>query len=220
MSIDIYKAIMQGGGLNLSSPSITLGSDAIRDITSLQTSLDDPLLEPLVDSSVLSATKSTINTANISANSSLDHMTTTVNDSLILTSRSNAINKLDARVDGLPKGCDNTSNLFGSIQGEADEAFTQAQSKANELNKGIADFLEDKISSTELESMMTSASSSIGTAVASISSLTNGEQSLGMTLLDKLAAYSQSQTIETLWKDPCTQGVLQTVLPKNIKDLL
>ncbi|MDC5718263.1 DUF7217 family protein [Vibrio europaeus] len=219
MSIDVYKAIMSGG-LNLSSPSVNLGNDAIRDISALESELDNPLLEPLVDTSILSSTKTAIRAANTSANASVFHMTSTLNNSLTLTSRSNAINKLDAKADGVAKGCSNTTNMFGSIQGETDSAFSEMQTKANELSQGISDLLAGVIDASELESMMTSVSDAIGTVVASVESLVSKEQELGKDLIQKMEANSVAQAISTLWKDPCTQAVLDTVLPQNIKDLL
>lgn len=219
MSIDVYKAIMSGG-LNLSSPSVNLGNDAIRDISALESELDNPLLEPLVDTSILSSTKTAIRAANTSANASVFHMTSTLNNSLTLTSRSNAINKLDAKADSVAKGCSNTTNMFGSIQGETDSAFSEMQTKANELSQGISDLLAGVIDASELESMMTSVSDAIGTVVASVESLVSKEQELGKELIQKLEANSVAQVISTLWKDPCTQAVLDTVLPQNIKDLL
>lgn len=219
MSIDVYKAIM-GGGLNLSSPSVDLGNDAIRDISALESELDNPLLVSLIDSSVLTTTKASIRAANTSANASVFHMTSTVNSSLTLTSRSNSINKLDAKADGVTKGCDNTLNMFGSIQGESDSAFNEMQSKANELMQGISDLLSGVIDASELESMMASVSDAIGTVVANVETLVSKEQELGKELIQKMEANSVAQAISALWKDPCTQAVLDTVLPQNIKDLL
>ena len=217
---NLYKAL-QSGGLTLSSPSIGIAKSATAELDALSVALDDPLLElMLVDPSILTSTRNAVKVANYSANSSMSHMTTTVNNSLQTSSLTKAINTLDSMVDGLPSGCTNTANLFGSIQGESDSDFTELTGFASELTEGLGDFLFGVIDKDELELMMGSISESLGTTVANVESLIKKEVSHYGELINKQQALALSQSIERLFNDDCTKSIMDTVLPQGIKDLL
>ena len=217
---DLYKAI-QSGGLTLSSPSIGIAKNATSELDALSVALDDPSLELMfIDPAILTSTKNAVKAANLSANSSMSHMTTTANNSLQTSSLTKAINTLDAKVDGLPSGCTNTANLFGSIQGESDSDFTELTAFASELIKGLGDFLSGLIDKDELELMMGSISESLGTTVANVESLIKKEVGHLGELINKQQALALSQSIERLFNDDCTKSIMDTVLPPEIKDLL
>jgi len=217
---DLYKAI-QSGGLNLSSPSIIVGNSAIAKLDELNLALDNPQLELLmVDPLLIESTKTAVENAKTSASGSVGHMSKIANEALQISSATKAVNTLDAKVDGVAAGCSNTTNVFGSIQGESDADFDELAATAEELIVGIDDFIATQIELDVFEQLMRDISARLATTIAKVATLINKEQVQYTDVVGKLQSLSQSQQVDRLWQDPCTKAVMETVLPDELKDLL
>lgn len=217
---DLYKKI-QSGGLALSSPSIDLAAQSTAQLGALTGALSNPkLIELGVSSGFISSTIASIESSAVAANASVAHMTQTANNSLEMSSQTMGVNKLDAMADGIAQGCDNTMNLFASIQGDSDAFFNDIESQTNALMNSINDLLAGRINLSAFESAINSCLSEVATAVASVDNLIAKEKAHYGEVLNKMKSLSAAQAIDRLWQNDCTKALMETVLPDDIKGLL
>ncbi len=219
MNSDIYNKILSNG-LQMSSPSIDVGNSALVAVNHA-----DSVLAPLenlgvIDNDILQSTRSSLSKANSGVTSTVSHIALTANDSLRLSSMTNQVNNLDALVYGVPSTCFNSEALFSSVNGVCDEALNTISDTAEQISEKVADYTNDLISASELEAFLSSMAVFFQSDVDSLALQLIAENALLTELKNKIQASSTAQSIEALWKNPCTQSVLDTTLPSDIKALL
>ncbi len=219
MNSDIYNKILSNG-LQMSSPSIDVGNNALVAVNQA-----DSVLAPLenlgvIDNDILQSTRSSLSKANSGVTSTVSHIALTANDSLRLSSMTNQVNNLDAQVQGVPSSCFNSEALFSSVNGGSDELFTALGDIAGQISQKVADYLSGVINISELESFLSNTWGFLQSNIDGLASKLAAENQLLTELKNKIQASSMAQSIEALWKNPCTQSVLDTTLPSDIKSLL
>lgn len=219
MNVDIYNKI-RTAGLDMSSPAIGVGNQAISAVNQADQALQPLEALGVIDSNLLQGVRSSLNLANGSLIGSVSHITSTANDALRLSSMAQQVNKLDALSSAVPSSCFNTEALFASVNGACDEMFDGIGGMANDISKKVSDYLLGVISSSELEAFLSGISSEIQAGIDFLSDRLESETALFSELKDKVLASSLAQSIESLWNNPCTQSILETTLPPDIKALL
>ncbi|MBF4249585.1 DUF7217 family protein [Vibrio anguillarum] len=219
MNIDIYNKI-KSGGLVMTSPAVDVGNQALSQVNQA-----DQALEPLeslgiIDLGVLQTARSALSLSNSSLTGSVTHIASTANDSLRLSSMAQQVNKLDALSNQVPSSCFNSEAMFASVNGACDELFNQIGGVASEISKKVSDYLSGLIDASELESYLAGVGGLLQGGIDGLASKLSSETGLLKEMAEKIQASSLAQSIEALWKNECTQGVLDTTLPPDIKALL
>ncbi|WP_140347607.1 DUF7217 family protein [Vibrio parahaemolyticus] len=219
MNIDIYNKI-RTSGLSMTSPAVDVGNQALNQVNQA-----DQALQPLenlgvIDLGVLQDARNALSSANNGLTGSVSHIANTANDSLRLSSMAQQVNKLDALSNQVPSSCFNSEALFASVNGACDELFNQIGSLASDISSKVADYFSGVISISELESFLSGIGGMLSEAVDGLASKLAAESELLNEMAEKIKASSLAQSIEALWKNECTQAVLDTTLPPDIKALL
>ncbi len=220
LNLDIYQLIMSNG-LTVSNPAIDAGRETNAQLAALETELNDPALDLLnIDMSVLTSARDSITSTNTNVIGSVNTMATTADNAIQMSSMAQQVNRLDAMVDGIPASCANTTELFGSIQGESDAAFAVVNESAGALSQAIKDFTAGLIDAIEFEALLTTLTGYMSAADLELSGLLSKEAAKAAEVKNKIMSSAIAQNIAMLWDNPCSQAVMNDVLPDDIKGLL
>lgn len=219
MNIDLYKHI-QANGLNMTSPAVGIGNNALSAVNQADNALQPLENLGLVDVNILQSARQTLNMANSSVTGTVSHIAQTANDSLRLSSMASQVNKLDALVNVVPSSCFNSEALFASVNGACDELLNSIADTSAQITNKVSDYLNGLIDTSALEAFLAGIGNSLQSFLDDLSAKLLAELELLNELKDKIQASSLAQSILALWNNPCTQAVLDTTLPPDIKALL
>ncbi len=216
MNINIYNQI-RSTGLNMTSPAVGVGNAALAEVNAA-----DAALQPLedlgvVDTDILQQARSSLGQANSSLTGGVSQIATTANDSLRLSGMAQQVNRVDALVGQVPSSCFNTEAMFASVNGACDELFNAVGDVAKQISDKVAAYLAGSVDLSELESFLSGVGSALQGSLDGLADKFASETALLQELKDKIEASSLAQSIEALWNNPCTQAVLDTTLPPDIK---
>lgn len=220
LNLDIYQLIMSNG-LKISNPAVNAGRETSNQLMALETALNNPALDLLgVDLTVLTSARDSIASTNTNITGSVNAMATTADNAIQMSSMAQQVNRLDALSEAVPVSCSNTTELFGSIQGENDAAFAVVDESASALFQAITDFMSGVIELDEFETLLTTLSDYMSAADREISSLLGKEAAKALEVKNKITSSAIAQNIAMLWDNPCSKAVMNDVLPDDIKRLL
>lgn len=220
LNLNIYQHIMNNG-LTISNPAVNAGRKTSKQLMALEKALNNPALDLLgINLAVLTSARDRIASTNTNITGSVNAMATTADNAIQMSSMAQQVNRLDAMSDAVPSSCSNTTELFGSIQGENDTAFATVDKAANALSQAITDFMSGAIELDEFETLLTTQSNYMSAADSKISSLLNKEAAKASEIKNKIKSSAIAQNIAMLWNNPCSKAVMNDVLPDEIKGLL
>lgn len=220
LNLNIYQHIMSNG-LTISNPAVDAGRETSSQLMALETALNNPALDFLgIDSAVLASARDSIASTNTNITGSVNAMATTADNAIQMSSMAQQVNRLDAMSEGVPSSCANTSELFGSIQGETDEAFSMVAESVGSLSQAIMDFIGGLIELDEFETLLATLSDGMSKAESEISGLLSKEVAKAAEIKNKITSSAIAQNIAMLWDNPCTKAIMSNVLPDDIKGLL
>lgn len=220
LNLNIYQHIMNNG-LTISNPAVDAGRETSSQLMALETALSNPALDLLgIDLAVLTSARDSIASTNTNITGSVNAMATTADSAIQMSSMAQQVNRLDAMSDAVPSSCSNTTELFGSIQGENDAAFAVVDESASALSQAIIDFMGGVIELDEFETLLTTLSDYMSAADGDISSLLSKETAKASEIKNKITSSAIAQNIAMLWDNPCSKAVMNDVLPDEIKGLL
>ena len=220
LNVNLYQHIMNNG-LQITSPAVDTGRDVTNSLTSLESALNNPLLESAgINTSTLANARSMVTGATGSVSGNVSKMAQQAQNAIQMSSMAQQVNQLDALANQVPSSCANTTELFGSLQGEADAAFAILSDGASQMMGAINEFLAGVISASQLETVLAAASVLIGDAERELTELLAKELAKAAELLEKIKASSLAQSITALWANPCSKAVMNDVLPADVKAVL
>ncbi|MDD9157001.1 hypothetical protein PVK64_12520 [Aliivibrio sp. S4TY2] len=220
LNLNIYQHIMNNG-LTISNPAVNAGRETSNQLMALEMALNNPALDLLgIDLTVLTSARDSIASTNTNIIGSVNAMATTADNAIQMSSMAQQVNRLDAMSSGISSSCSNTTELFGSIQGENDAAFAIVYESARALVQGIIDVMGGLIALDEFETLLTTLSDYMSVADGEISSLLSKEAAKVLEIKNKITSSAIAQTIAMLWDNPCSKAVMNDVLPDEIKRLL
>lgn len=216
LNIPIYQHIRENG-LKLTSPSVAKGREASAALSRARQALK-PLSEHTgLDLSLIDSSQQLLNDYETTTTSSTDTIASRANDSLRLGSLSRYVNQIDAAESAVPSSCYNTEAAFSSVLGSCDDAFDSIIEGATQVAKAIGDYVAGSSTAKALESVLSGLGDLFGPLVKSIGHQLSKEADVIKSIEAKVKASSMAQSIAALWKDPCTQVLMQTTLPDVIQ---
>ena len=220
LNLDIYQLIMSNG-LKISNPAVNAGRETSNQLMALETALNNPALDLLgIDLSVLSSARDRIASTNTNIIGSVNAMATTADNAIQMSSMAQQVNRLDALSGAVPVSCSNTTELFGSIQGENDAAFAVINKAVSALSQAINDFIGGLIDVDAFATWLATTTDTLSPADSDIAALLSKELAKANEIKNKITSSAIAQNIAMLWGDPCSKAVMNDVLPDDIKRLL
>lgn len=218
MDTRLYETILNDG-LNLSSPSAALSeqlSDGLGSTESLLSSLSNTPVDPTVVNNAATELQS----ASSTLVSAMSHINKMAGDSPRLIGLAESVNRIDAAVNQLPSSCFNSTALFGSVNGDADDCMNKIGVTASSINQCIAQYQAGEKTQEQLESCLSAQSTDLKKHVDCVEKTIQREIALLKELKAKLNARAMAQLIWGQWDSPCVKDTLKTVLPSSIQQIL
>ncbi|OCH21594.1 DUF7217 family protein [Aliivibrio logei] len=220
LNLDIYQLIMSNG-LKISNPAVNAGRETSNQLMALETALNNPALDLLgVDLTVLTSARDSIASTNTNITGSVNAMATTADNAIQMSSMAQQVNRLDALSGAVPASCSNTTELFGSIQGENDAAFAVINKAVSALFQAINDFIGGLIDVDAFATWLATITDTLSLADSDIAALLSKELAKANEIKNKITSSAIAQNIAMLWDNPCSKSVMNDVLPDDIKRLL
>ncbi|WP_367971606.1 hypothetical protein RJD38_21190 [Vibrio scophthalmi] len=221
MNIDIYKALGNGPitmtcpGLDGAKAAQGQTNDAIRKLNALGL---DELQE--VDLELINRVESKLGAANTAMDGAMGHMQHLADNALWLSSKSNMVATLD-KMAGLPvSSCVNTEKVFGPIAGASDKLFAAGSEVASNISQKVDDYLSGSLDLPEFESFLSDVGGLIDDATAKFDAMVAEGKAIIAEFEKKIMDSSFANAIDAVWNNPCTQAIMQSTLPDDIKQHL
>lgn len=215
MSSELYSEIYKNG-LNLNSPSVDKAADTIATIKDTQSKLQSlPAEDGGLDAALLEETEAALEGALAVVTDSHDQMQTNLDATFATINAASGVNRLED-----VEGCEYLTNATGSLMGDADGWFDTIAALAAEQAKAMTEFLAGEIALDEITERLRAANASYKAATDSLSGYMGKESALLGDMASKLKASSLAKSLSGLWENPCAKGVLEQLVPDNLKGLL
>lgn len=215
MSSELYSEIYKNG-LNLNSPSVDKAVETVAAVKDTQSKLQSiPTETSGLDAALLEETEAALDSALAVVTDSHDQMQTNLDATFATINAASGVNRLE-EVDG----CEYLTNATGSLMGDADGWFDAIMALALEQAKAITGFLAGEIALDEITERLSAANAGYKAVTDSLSGYMAKESALLGDMASKLKASSLAKSLSGLWENPCAKGVLEQLVPDNLKGLL
>ncbi|MBE8578713.1 hypothetical protein [Vibrio sp. OPT18] len=221
MNIDIYKALGNGPitmtcpGLDGAKAAQNQTNDAIRKLNALGL---DELQE--VDLELINRIESKLGAANTAMDGAMGHMQHLADNALWLSSKSNMVATLDQMAGQSGSPCSNANKIFGPINGDSNMLFSTTLNIATSIAQKVDDYLSGVLDLPEFESFLSSVGCLIDDATAKFDVMVAEGKATIAEFEKKIMDSSFANTIDAVWNNPCTQAIMQSTLPDDIKQHL
>ncbi|MCF1457747.1 MAG: guanine nucleotide-binding protein subunit alpha [Shewanella sp.] len=202
------------GGLSLTSPASGAIAQASGELSSVQGQLS-ALPGGIGDSyaAKLASAQSRVSDINQHIEGQKSNLLTQMNQSVL-------VNRVDAALGQVPSPCMNMLAGTGLLSGDFNDRFAGLTEQAGAMAQALADYAAGVIDLTQLQGLLDEATALVDGLSDSLNQALANELAHLQELKQKIQAMSLTQALESLWNDPCVQGVLDQTLPDDIKGLL
>jgi prophage DNA circulation protein len=221
MNIDVYKKL-NDGPLVMKCPGLDEAKQTQNGINDVISKLRSLGLDPTngVNIALITQIEEKLNLSISAMDRNMGYMQSLADDAIWLSSKTNLISTLDDMA-GLPvSSCVNTDALFAPLTGGANALYDAASQLSQRIMQKIDDFLSGASDLVDFEAFLNTLSGLIDSSIATFDSMVSEGKAMISAFEAKIMNSSVASAIGSVWDNPCTQAILETILPDDIKDLL